>query len=168
METAGLWMLAAVAVLMIATGLPAWIVLTGVAMAFVGIGVAAGVFGMDLLLALQARVVGLLDNDLLQALPLYVLMGALINRLPLADLLFRGASRGLASTRAGSPLAGLGLGVLLAPMSGSVGASVAMLTRIVQPRLRDSGLVAERNVALVCAAATLGVLIPPSPVLILL
>jgi tripartite ATP-independent transporter DctM subunit len=168
METAGLWMLAAVAVLMIATGLPAWIVLTGVAMAFVGIGVAAGVFGMDLLLALQARVVGLLDNDLLQALPLYVLMGALINRLPLADLLFRGASRGLASTRAGAPLAGLGLGVLLAPMSGSVGASVAMLTRIVQPRLRDSGLAAERNVALVCAAATLGVLIPPSLVLILL
>ena len=66
------------------------------------------------------------------------------------------------------PLAGLGLGVLLAPMSGSVGASVAMLSRTVQPRLAATGYAEDRNVALVCVASTLGVVVPPSLVLILL
>jgi len=168
MEAAGLWMLAAVAVVMIATGLPAWVALTGVTLAFAAFGVVRGVFDVSILTALNGRVVGLLENDLLQALPLFVLMGVLIHRLPLAETLFRVGARALEPTRRGKPLAALGLGVLFAPMSGSVGASVAMLTRIVQPRLESAGLPAERNVALVCMSATLGVVIPPSLVLILL
>ncbi len=168
METAGLWMLAAVAVLLLATGLPAWMVLTGVALAFAGGGALLGVFSPALITALNARLVGLLESDLLQALPLYVLMGMLLNRLPLADILFRVAGRVLAPTRCAAPLAGLSLGVLLAPMGGSVGASVAMLSRTVQPRLEASGMAPERNVALVCVASTLGVVVPPSLVLILL
>jgi tripartite ATP-independent transporter DctM subunit len=167
METAGLWMLAAVALVMIATGVPAWVSLVAVAAAFAAIGSAAGVFTPRIFGALQARIVGLLDNDLLQALPLYVLMGSLIDRLPLAGILFRSGSHALEATRCGKPLAGLGLGVLLAPMSGSVGASVAMLGRIVQPRLEAGSASSERSLALVCASATLGVLIPPSLVLIL-
>jgi TRAP-type mannitol/chloroaromatic compound transport system permease large subunit len=167
MESSGLWMLVVAAVLMLLTGLPAWVVLTGVALAFSACGAAAGAFDAGLLAALFSRLVGLLENDLLQALPLYVLMGSLINRLPLADILFRAGARALAWTGCGRPLAGLGLGVLLAPMSGSVGASASMLTRTVYPRL-DANAGAERNLALVCAASTLGVVIPPSLVLILL
>src|SRR5438045_4322803 len=135
MEASGLWMLAAAAVLMLATGLPAWVVLTGVALAFSAAGIAWGAFAPGLLAALDARLVGLLENDLLQALPLYVLMGALLNRLPLAAILFRVGNNLLARTGVGPLLTGLGLGVLLAPMNGSVGASVAMLSRTVQPRL---------------------------------
>jgi tripartite ATP-independent transporter DctM subunit len=168
MESSGLWMLAAVAALMIVTGLPAWVVLIGVALGFALLGAAVGAFSLSLMTALYPRLVGLLENDLLQALPLYVLMGALINRLPLADILFRAGSRVLAPTRCATPLAGLGLGVLLAPMSGSVGASVAMLSRTVYPRLEASGLPEERKVALLCVASTLGVVVPPSLVLILL
>jgi tripartite ATP-independent transporter DctM subunit len=166
MESAGLWMLGAAAVLMLSTGLPAWVVLVGVALAFSLIGAAAGAFAPGLLAALYSRLVGLLENDLLQALPLYVLMGALINRLPLADILFRAGARALAWTGCGRALAGLGLGVLLAPMSGSVGASASMLTRTVYPRL--DGPEPARNLALVCMASTLGVVVPPSLVLILL
>src|SRR5438477_2529721 len=70
METAGLWMLAAAAVLMLATGLPAWVAISGVALAFSAAGIALGAFGPDLMLALYPRIVGLLENDLLQALPL--------------------------------------------------------------------------------------------------
>ncbi len=161
-------MLAAVAILLLATGLPAWVVLSGVALAFGAAGAALGAFSWSLLGALFPRLVGLLENDLLQALPLYVFMGALINRLPLADILFRVCSRGFAFTRCGMPLAGLSLGVLLAPMSGSVGASVAMLARTVHPRLAASGLPEAKNVAITCVASTLGVVIPPSLVLILL
>ncbi len=168
METAGLWMLAAMAVALIATGLPAWMLLIGVAMAFALTGVACGAFSFALLSALPSRLLGLLEHDLLQALPLYVLMGALLNRLPLADVLFRAGARALARSGAGAPLAGLGLGVLLAPMNGSAGAAIAMLARTVQPRLDAAGVDRERGAALVCMAGTLGIVVPPSLVLILL
>ena len=168
METAGVWMLAAVALLMVATGLPAWMVLTGVSVASAFIGLATGAFTWTLLQALPSRLLGLLENDLLQAMPLYVLVGALLNRLPLAGILLRTGERAFARTRAGAALAGLGLSVLLAPMNGSVGAGVAMLTRTVLPRLDGSGVAAERGAALVAATSTLGVVIPPSLVLILL
>ena len=168
METAGLWMLLAVALVMVTTGLPAWIVLIGVAMISCMIGLIAGAFDLALLSALPSRVLGLLENDLLQAMPLYVFMGALLNRLPLAEILMRVGSGVLARTGAGAPLAGLGLGVLLAPMNGSVGAGVAMLARTVLPRLDAGGMEAERGAALVTVTSTLGVVIPPSLVLILL
>jgi tripartite ATP-independent transporter DctM subunit len=167
-ETAGIAMLVAVAVLLIATGLPAWQVLLGVALAFAAGGMAAGVFALPLLTAMPSRLLGLLEQDILQALPLYVLMGSLLNRLPLAEILFRTGNRALARTGAGPSLTGLGLGVLLAPMNGAVGASVAMLSRTVQPRLEASGVPLEKGAALVCVASTMGVVIPPSLVLILL
>jgi tripartite ATP-independent transporter DctM subunit len=168
MAAGGLWMLAAVALAMLATGLPAWIVLVGVAFAFSAAGVAAGVFDAALFEAVYPRLVGLLENDLLQALPLYVLMGMLIERTALADTLFRAARRALRRTGRPVPLAGLFLGVLLAPMSGSVGASVAMLARTLHPRLAAAGAREDRAVALVSVASTLGVVVPPSLVLILL
>ena len=168
MESAGAWMLVAVGLLMVTTGLPAWIVLIGVALASSVIGLAAGAFTWPLLMALPSRVLGLLENDLLQAMPLYVLMGALLNRLPLADILLRVGERALVRTGAGTALAGLGLSVVLAPMNGSVGAGVAMLTRTVLPRLTAGGVPIERGAALVTVSSTLGVVIPPSLVLILL
>ena len=168
MPSAGLWMLAAVGGLMIATGLPTWVVLIGVSLAFSVAGILVGAIDPPLLTALPARLLGLLENDLLQALPLYVLIGALLNRLPLAEMLFRVGSNAARRTGAGPSLAGLALGVLLAPMNGSVGASVAMLARTVQPRLDASAIPTERGAALVCVASTLGVVVPPSLVLILL
>ncbi len=168
METAGIAMLAAVAVLLLATGLPAWIVLVGVAFVASCVGIAAGVFSVSLLEGLPSRLLGLFENDLLQALPLYVLMGAMLNRLPLADTLFRVLGAALARTRAGAPLAGFVLGALLAPMNGSVGASIATLSRTVYPRLRAAGVPEVDAEAQVCVASTLGVVVPPSLVLILL
>ena len=168
MESAGLWMLLAVAIVLLATGLPAYAVLMGVAALFAVIGVAAGAVDFGLLTALPSRIVGLLETDLLQALPLYVFMGALLNRLPLADRLFR-CGIALGGRSGGAPaLATLGLGALLAPMNGSVGASVAMLSRSIAPKLERQGMPAPESTALVCVASTLGVVIPPSLVLILL
>ncbi len=168
MQSGGLWMLLAVAVALLATGLPAFAVLMGVSALFAAIGVAAGAIDFGLLTALPTRIVGLLETDLLQALPLYVFMGALLNRLPLADRLFRcGVALGSRSAAAPS-LATLGLGTLLAPMNGSVGASVAMLSRSVAPKLETRGVPAAQSTALVCVSSTLGVVIPPSLVLILL
>src|SRR6266851_4569194 len=168
MEAGGLWMLLAVAVVLLGTGLPAYAVLMGVSVLFGVIGVAGGGLDLALLTALPSRIIGLLENDLLQALPLYVFMGALLNRLPLADRLFRcGVALG-GRSNAAPALATLGLGALLAPMNGSVGASVAMLSRSVAPKLAQRGMPAAESTALVCVASTLGVVIPPSLVLILL
>jgi tripartite ATP-independent transporter DctM subunit len=168
MESAGVWMLALVAVGLVITGLPAFVVLIGVAVLFSALGIAGGFVSYHLLAAVPARITGLLESDILQALPLYVLMGALLNRLPLADIVFRAATRAFARSRAAPLLAAFGLGALLAPMSGSVGASVASLSRIVQPKLVASGVAPARSLAVVCVASTLGVVVPPSLVLILL
>src|SRR6185503_527722 len=89
MQGAGLWMLLAVAVALLATGLPAYAVLMGVSVLFAALGLLSGAIEFGLLTALPTRIVGLMETDLLQALPLYVFMGALLNRLPLADRLFR-------------------------------------------------------------------------------
>jgi len=168
MPSAGVWMLAVVAGALVLTGLPAWIVLIGVALVFSVAGIALGPLSLALFTAIPTRLIGLLENDLLQALPLYALMGALLNHLPLAQMIFRVGNRALARTGAGGPLAGLGLGVLLAPMNGSVGASVATLSRVIQPRLDAAGMPGERSAAIICMASTLGVVVPPSLVLILL
>src|SRR6266513_3470470 len=139
MEAAGVWMLLVVAIVLLGTGLPAFAVLMGVSVLFGAIGLATGSLQWALLTALPSRIIGLLENDLLQALPLYVFMGALLNRLPLARVLFRTGAAILGRTPASAPLAGLTLGVLLAPMNGSVGASVATLSRTVQPQLDAGG-----------------------------
>jgi TRAP-type mannitol/chloroaromatic compound transport system permease large subunit len=110
--------------------------------------------------------VNLLEHDLLQAMPLYVFIGVMLQRLPVADALFRCLARGLRHTGAGTALAALGAGALVAPMNGSVASSSALLSRLVAPRL--AGMPPARALALVAAAATIGVVVPPSLVLLLL
>ena len=165
---AGIGMLVAVALLLVVTGLPAWIVLIGVASISAVAGLAGDVFSFPILTAIPARIVGLMENDLLQALPLYVLMGSLLHHLPFARQLFRVGRYALDRLGAGPVLAGLGLGALLAPMNGSVGASVSMLGRAVMPGLREADVPPQQSAALICVASTLGVVVPPSLVLILL
>ncbi|GAA5174881.1 TRAP transporter large permease subunit [Niveibacterium umoris] len=161
-------MLLCVALGIVLTGLPAWVVLIGIAGAFAAVGSALGAIPATLLMALPGRIVGLLEHDLLQALPLYVLLGVLLNRLPLADVLYRVGVACLGRRAAAPRIAGLGLGMVLAPMNGSIGASVSMLHRTVLPRLEAAGVPEVRATALVAAASTLGIVVPPSLVLILL
>jgi tripartite ATP-independent transporter DctM subunit len=151
---------------LVLTGLPAVVVLVGVASFGAAVGVASGAFPIDLLAALPARIINLLESDLLQALPLYVLMGLTLNRLPIAESLFRSGVV-LLGRRPSAPLvSGIALGALLGPMNGSVGASVMSLARALAPRLE--GLPKAERFAAVSVASTLGVVVPPSLVLILL
>lgn len=168
MMNAGFYMLACVPILLIATGLPAFMILILISTLFAAIGALTGAIPYELLQALPQRIIGLLENDLLQALPLYVLMGALLNRLPLADILFRAGTWLFRRTAAAPLLSAFGLGAMLAPMNGSVGASVATLSRIVLPRLQAHRVSSTQGLAAVCVASTLGVVVPPSLVLILL
>ncbi len=168
MEWSGFALLILVGVGIIATGLPAAFVLITVATLGAILGLATGAFPFSLLWALPGRLINLFENDLLQALPLYVTMGLLLGRLPVANALYR-TSNAILPRRASAPLvSGMLLGALLGPMNGSVGASVLGLSRVVSPRLTAEGVPAATRDAIIAVASTLGVLVPPSLVLILL
>ena len=168
MAAFGLALLAFVGVALIGTGLPAYAVLVFAAVLGAVAAVASGSVPLALLGTLAGRLINLFESDLLQALPLYVLMGALLNRLTVAPAVFR-TLRAALPRRPGTPvMAGLGLGALLGPMSGSVGASVLALARAVEPSLQAAGLPAPLRHATIAVASTLGVVVPPSLVLILL
>ena len=168
MSALGLLMFGVAMLLMIVTGLPVYAVLLGVASVFAALGVALGAFDWALISALPYRIVGLLEHDLLQALPLYAFIGALLNRLSLAGLLHRAGERLFARNAASAELSALCVGALLAPMNGSVGASLHTLSRGLAPALAESGTPPARAAATVCVASTLGIVIPPSLVLLLL
>jgi tripartite ATP-independent transporter DctM subunit len=168
MEWVGLALLALVGAGIIGTGLPAAVVLIAVATLGAILGIAAGTIDAATLGALPTRLINLFENDLLQALPLYVTMGLLLDRLPIADALYR-TSNAILPRKPSAPLvSGMLLGALLGPMNGSVGASVLGLSRVVAPRLAAEGIPAPNRHALIAVASTLGVLVPPSLVLILL
>jgi len=164
--TAGLWMLLVLAVLIITTGLPVWALLIGTATAFAAFGWLVGLIDLPVLSAISGRTLGLLENDLLQALPLYVFVGILLQRLTLADSLFSALARLFHWTGAGTSLAAFGVGALVAPMNGSVASSSAMMARLVAPRLAQMNTAAAT--ALISVSSTIGVVVPPSLVLILL
>jgi tripartite ATP-independent transporter DctM subunit len=168
MEWFGLALLVMVGVGIIATGLPAAVVLMAVAAFGAVTGVVTGAIDAATLWALPSRLINLFENDLLQALPLYVTMGLLLDRLPVADALYRAAQSILPRKPSAPLVSGMLLGALLGPMNGSVGASVLALSRVVAPRLAAEGIAAPHRQAIVAVASTLGVLVPPSLVLILL
>src|SRR5260370_40733814 len=94
-------------------------------------------------------------------------MGLLLDRLPVADALYR-ASLGVLPRRPAAPLVtGLALGALLGPMNGSVGASVLALSRGVAPRLPAYGIPPATRAAVIAVAGTRGVVGPPSIGLVL-
>jgi tripartite ATP-independent transporter DctM subunit len=168
MEWTGFALLIMVGIGIISTGLPAAFVLITMASVGAVLGLVSGTIPFPLLSALPNRLINLFDNDLLQALPLYVTMGLLLGRLPVADALYR-TSIAILPKRASAPLvSGMLLGALLGPMNGSVGASVLGLSRVVAPRLNAEGVPPATRDAVIAVASTLGVLVPPSLVLILL
>lgn len=170
MDWLGLGLLALSLAAILTTGWSTWAVLLGACTLGAAAGVAAGTFDLRTLSSLGARVTGLLDNDLLQALALYGLVGALLIRLDLADATYRGLQAGLRRVLPGAApgVAGLSLGTLLAPINGSVGASVVTLSRTAAARWDEAGVPPGRRTALVAVASTLGAIVPPSLVLLLL
>lgn len=170
MDWFGLALLGVALLLMVTSGVPTYAVLLGTCSAGAAVALAFGGVDQALLGGVGARVLGLLEHDLLQALALYALVGALLNRLQLVGSLMDGLTRALRSPmpHAGPQLAGMTLGALLAPMNGSVGASLLALSQATAARWAAAGIDGSRRAVLLAVASTMGVIVPPSLVLLLL
>ena len=159
-------------VVMVRTGWPSYAVLLAVACAVAALAVASGTVQPVQLMSLSTRLVGLLEHDLLQAVALYALVGALLRHVDLAGRVYEAARRVLSALGLrrlpGHALAGFFVGGLVAPLNGSVAASAHVMAHAVVPRWRAAGMSAGSSTGLAAASATLGSIVPPSLVLLLL
>lgn len=149
-------------------GFPVAFTLAGASLIFSLFAVLIGAFDADFLAALPSRIWSLITNGQLLAIPLFVLMGVLLEKSRLAEDLLVTTSKLLAGVRGGLALAVVGVGVLLAASTGIVGATVVAMGLIALPAMLKEGYDPKLSCGLICASGTLGQIIPPSIILILL
>jgi tripartite ATP-independent transporter DctM subunit len=156
------------AILALLAGYPVALTLGGVALTFGIIGVSLDLIPLPILRNLPSRILGSMENQVLIAVPLFVLMGVILERSKVADDLLHTASRLLARVRGGLGYAVVLVGALLAASTGIVGATVITMTLIALPTMLRQGYDPKLATGTIAASGTLGQIIPPSIVLILL
>ena len=149
-------------------GFPVAFTLGGVALLFAGLGMLLGVFDASFLQAFPNRVFGIMGNETLLAVPLFVFMGVMLQRSKMAEELLETVAAQFGRARGGLVLAVLAVGALLAASTGIVGATVVTLGLIALPSMLRHGYCPRLASGAVCASGTLGQIIPPSVVLVLL
>ena len=165
-QTFGIAMLVSVSALTLLSGLAVWEVMIAVSTVFAVIGLWLGVFNLPILGLLASRLSGLLENDLLQAIPLYVFFGVLLQHSGLASSMLVLLKRICWRLHLPQPLAVLLFAGLISPMNGSVASTAGLLQRTVDGKRANVDSAA--TVSLSSCAATVGLVIPPSLVLILM
>ena len=149
-------------------GYPVGLTLGGVAILFALIGTLFGFFDSSLFHAIPPRLFGIMTNPLLVCVPLFIFMGVLLQRSGLAHSLFESLSHLLRHRRGGLPIAVTLVGALLATMTGIVGASITTLGLMALPILLQRNLSPSQATGCIASSGTLGQIIPPSIVLIIL
>lgn len=160
-------MVGAVIVVLMA-GYPVALTLAGVSLAFAGIGHAAGVMGFGILGALPQRIFGVMTNEVLLAIPLFIFMGVMLERSRIAEDLLESMGRLFGSLRGGLGLSVVVVGTLLAAAKGVVGATTVTMGLIVLPAMLRFGYDPRLAAGTVAATATLAQIFPPATVLVLL
>lgn len=158
------------AALMVAilSGFPVSFSIAGVAVAFAYLGWMLGVMDVSLLGALGQRAFGLLTNTTLIAIPVFVLMGAILEKSKIAEELLDTMGRSFGQLRGGLGISVVLVGALLAASTGIVGATVVAMGLIALPTMLRAGYNPSLSAGIVCTAGTLGQIIPPSTLLIIL
>ena len=166
-ELAAVAMVIALCALLMA-GYPVALTLGGVALGFAFLGHWSGVMDLALLGALPARVFGVMANEVLIAIPLFVFMGVMLERSGLAEDLLEAMGRLFGARPGGLAIAVVLVGVLLAAAKGIVGATVVTMGLIVLPTMLRHGYNTRLAAGTVAATGTLAQIFPPATVLILL
>ena len=166
-ETLAVAMVLAVCALLL-FGYPVAFTLAGVSLGFAGLGAALGIMNFALLGALPARIFGIMTNDVLLAIPLFIFMGVMLERSRVAEELLETMGRLFARLPGGLGVSVILVGVLLAAAKGVVGATTVTMGLIVLPTMLRHGYDKALAAGTVAATATLAQIFPPATVLVLL
>jgi tripartite ATP-independent transporter DctM subunit len=156
------------ALLLIFSGYPVALSLGGTALIFAFIGVETGLLDWQLLLAMPDRTFGIMSNYVLLAVPFFIFMGTMLEKSRLAEDLLKTVGMIFGPVRGGLALAVVFVGALLAAATGVVGASVVAMGLISLPVMRRYGYSDRLSTGVITASGTLGQIIPPSVVLVVL
>ena len=155
-------------------GYPVALSLAGTALIFAGIGYALIQMGVPVpfetryLGAMPNRLYGIMTNQTLLAVPLFVLMGVLLEKSRIAETLLDAMSLAFGALRGGLGIAVVLVGMLLAASTGIVGATVVTMGLLSLPTMLKRGYSPSLATGSICATGTLGQIIPPSIALVLL
>ena len=166
-EVLAVGMIAAV-VLALMAGYPVALTLAGVSLAFAVVGDALGLMDFGILGALPQRIYGVMTNEILLAIPLFIFMGVMLERSRIAEDLLETMGRLFGTLRGGLGFSAVIVGTLLAAAKGVVGATTVTMGLIMLPAMLRFGYDPRLAAGTVAATATLAQIFPPATVLVLL
>ncbi|MEX0943699.1 MAG: TRAP transporter large permease subunit [Pseudomonadales bacterium] len=162
-------------ILLIFSGFPVAWVLGGLAVVFTAIGIIARVdfdlpvfVSWDYSTLVVDRSWDIMNNWVLVALPMFIFMGLMLDRSGIAQRLMHDFVRLFGGVRGGLAVTIALIGILLAASTGIIGASVVLLALLGLPQMLDHGYKPELATGTICAVGTLGILVPPSIMLVLM
>jgi len=155
---------------LILKGYPVAFTLGGISVAFAfGVSIfAPEVFAMSTFYLLPSRIMGVVNNYVLMAVPLFIFMGVMLEKSGLAQSLLETMAMMFGSIRGGLAISVVLVGALLAASTGIVGATVVTMGLISLPTMIKRGYKTELATGVIASSGTLGQIIPPSIVLVLL
>jgi tripartite ATP-independent transporter DctM subunit len=141
-----------------------------VAFTFAGISVIVGVLtlGVDLFSFMPYRIMSIMENTILMAIPMFVFMGIVLQKTGLAERLLESSAKLFGTIPGGLAISTIIVGALLAASTGVVGASVVAMGVISLPVMLKNNYHQPTAAGVICASGTLGQIIPPSIILIIL
>ncbi len=154
--------------LVLLMGYPVALSLGGTALAFATIGLLTDTFDITFLMALPNRIYGIMTSQTLIAVPLFVFMGVMLERSKVAEELLGTMADLFGELKGGLGISVILVGMLLAASTGIVGATVVTMGLLSLPIMLKRGYHPSIATGTICAAGTLGQIIPPSIILILL
>ncbi len=155
-------------IVVLLAGFPVAFTLGGTAPIFAGIGALTGTFNDVLLGTLPNRIYGVMTNQTLVAVPLFVFMGVTLERARIAEQLLETLSALFGRLRGGLGISVTLVGMLLAASTGIVGATVVTMGLLSLPTMLKRGYSQDVATGTICASGTLGQIIPPSIILVML
>jgi len=160
-----LWLMFLLTLFLLLTGFQVAFVFAGVALFF---AVITDELGIQVLNMLPYRVYGIMGNTTLMSVPLFILMGLILEKSKVAEDLLLSMGKLFGGIRGGLAISVVVVGAILAASTGIVGASVVMMSLIALPLMLKHKYSPELATGSIAASGTLGQIIPPSIVLIVL
>lgn len=154
--------------LVLMAGFPVAFTLAGTSLLFAGIGVISGTLDTAFLTALPNRLFGIISNQILIAVPLFVFMGVMLEKSRIDEQLLRNMGMLFGPLRGGLGFSVILVGMLMAASTGIIGATVVTMGLISLPTMLKQGYSPALATGNICATGTLGQIIPPSTALIIL